>query len=79
MNINKLKKLEEEYKKRNKAFLEKDTISGFISFIKDQRKKGNNIITLEQRETARRLKEMKERQKKNKPFDPEEDFNNLKR
>lgn len=78
VNIEELKKYQQQYDK-NKQYMEMDSVSGFIDFIeKEQSKKGNSVITLEKRETARRLKELKKRQKENKPITPEDDFKNLK-
>lgn len=58
---------------------EGETIEGFILFIeKKQAEKGSSVISLEAREARRRLRELKERQEANKPFNPEEEFKNLK-
>lgn len=78
IKISELQEYAQKYAKRKKKLLEKDTIPGLIEFIdQEQKKKGHSVITLEKRETTRRLKELEERQEANKPFDPEEDFKNL--
>ena len=56
-----------------------DEIGEFIDFIdKSQKEKGRSVITLDQRESYRRLKELKHRQLENKPITPEDDYDNLK-
>jgi hypothetical protein len=50
----------------------------FVEFLEaEQGKKTKRVISLEDRESARRIKELGNRIKENKPFDPEEDFDNL--
>lgn len=79
IKISELKKLEVKYYERSKRLLEKDSISGFITFInKEQSKRGCRVVSWERRQTAGRLKELEKRQDANKPFDPEDDFKNLK-
>lgn len=64
-----------EYAGKYKGF----GISGFIDFIEQEQGKNKKagVVSLEQRETTRRLKEIEDRQKEKKGIDPEEDFNNL--
>lgn len=57
-----------------------ELLEDFIDYIEKQQadmpKAG--VISLEKRETARRYKELKERQDENKRITPEEDFLNIK-
>ena len=78
IRISELQLYLERYRARKKALLERDTIHGYITFIEEEQgKQTKKVITLEQRETARRLRELGKRQEEKKPFDPEEEFANL--
>jgi len=79
ISIAELKIQQERYLARKKGLLEKDTVHGFIGFIEEAQSKDKRagVISLEKRETARKLKELNENQESNKPVDPEDDFNNL--
>jgi hypothetical protein len=70
----------ERFAARKKGLLEKDTVHGFIGFIEAEQAKSktSGVISLEKRETTRRLKELKERQDENKRVTPEDDFLNIK-
>ena len=54
-------------------------ISEFIDFIDAEQRKmrKTGVVSLEARESARRLKEIEEKQRERKAFDPEEEFNKL--
>ena len=70
INIRELQKRYQEFKG--------DNVGAFIRFIDTKQKKGGRkVITLEDREVATRLNELKQRQNENKPFDPQEDFDKL--
>ena len=58
----------------------KRTIKGFIEYINAEQSKNKRagVVSYESRESARRLKELKESQEQNKPLSPEEDFLNIK-
>lgn len=51
----------------------------FVEYIDQEQSKNKKtgVVRLEDREVARHIKEIRSNQENNKPFDPDEDYNNL--
>lgn len=72
--------LKAHYEEFQRGKLFKKSIRSFIDYIESEQKKNKRAgaISMEKRDGAQRLKELKERQEKEKPITPEDDFKNLK-
>lgn len=57
----------------------KRSVQGFIEYVRAEQAKNKRagVVSYESRESARRLKELKESQEQNRPLSPEEDLLNI--